>query len=462
MPVPVSAPVAASAPAADAAQPSMPGSVATRPIFAPMAPLRRAVAKVTVTPTAVGLLAVGAGGVKTSTVAEKGYTGNFTSTSTCAGIATVAPGTGAGPSLKETVTGVKAGSCAFTFSDKSKNKAVLNVTVTTTSLTLAGPLPSSHNAAVKITPPGTTSNIPLTSCASGCSVAVAAPVGNPTFGVVITDAGAHVLATHAAAASAILVGKANVVTITFVKTISSLVWGSIPSANAGTAFTPAKSVSLTAIDADGNTIVGTYAAKISVADSDATGATSLAINGGSAAGGLLKSTDALTLAYSGLAIVPATLTASSTGATTQHATFTPVLANIVYTGAKVSGNPEIDLYSNAPATPGFTATFTATQAGWTASPYSKPFTYTFAAIGGQANDCPNASNPAYAITPASGAAGTSFAVTASAQIQAAADPTPFAGECLMTIKGGGLKTQAVILTFTTSSIGVNGKHRPNK
>jgi len=69
------------------------------------------------------------------TVSENGYSGALTATSTCAGIATVSPASGTGPSALFTVTSVAAGTCMVTVKDANNQAAAVGVTVTTTSVT---------------------------------------------------------------------------------------------------------------------------------------------------------------------------------------------------------------------------------------------------------------------------------------------------------------------------------------
>ncbi|MBV8490671.1 MAG: hypothetical protein JO199_09090 [Candidatus Eremiobacteraeota bacterium] len=428
-----------------------------------MPPSRSHTSKITVSPSSLSILQTGSTGALVATVTEKSFAGSFTIANTCAGKATSSPATkGNGPSLKVTITGVKVGSCDFTFSDGT-NKASLPVTVTTTTLNLSGSLPSAKTADVKIGNTSTSVAMPACATSKGCSLAVAAPIGKDAFSVVVSDASKKTLATSQAQSSTIKSGVANVVTLTFLKTVASLSWGTIPSGASGTPFASGgKAVTLTAKDADGNAIDGSYASPITLADSDSSGATGFTING--ASGSALKaSTDALDLTYSGLAISPATLTASSTGVNAVKATFSPTVAAIVFTpGSGAISPPEVDLYSIVSGAygSGFKAQFTATQSGWTNSPFSQAFTYSFAAVKNQTNDCPTSTVPAYLmIAPAkSGDAGTAFAISASTQIQGAAYPGNYAGECTMTIAGGGGQTLQVLLTFTTSGIGINARH----
>jgi hypothetical protein len=235
---------------------------------------------------------------------------------------------------------------------------------------------------------------------------------------------------------------------TAVKTIG---FGKLPAATAGKAFAKPVPVTVTAKAANGKAITGAYAKPIKLVDSDKTGATVLLINGkpASAKVTLKSSTDKVTLKYTGLAIKPATLSATSKGAKTGKATFAPTLPNIVYAGPKVSTAAEIDLTSTTPATTGYSGAFTVTQAGWSGA-FKKPFTYAGSPISGFTNNCASS----YTITPGSGALGTAYTVSGKTGA--------VAGECALTFTGGAGKTLRVVLTFTTTSVGVNGKQATNQ
>jgi hypothetical protein len=232
--------------------------------------------------------------------------------------------------------------------------------------------------------------------------------------------------------------------------IKTLVWGKAPVGAAGTAIAGAK-LTLTAKGSNGKAITGTYPTPITLANSDKSGATTLLINGKAASkkNTVKKSTDKIALKYSGRAIAAVTFTASAKGVKKPaKATFTPTVAGIVYTGPLVSSAPEIDLTSSTPATTGYSGSFTATQAGFTA-PYPGAFAQSLSAVTGFTNNCATA----YTIAPASGAAGSSFTISGAAGAAA--------GECLLTLTGALGQTKAVLLTFTTTSVGVNGRHAPH-
>jgi hypothetical protein len=78
---------------------------------------------------------VGATYAQTTTVQEAGYTGILTLRSTtCPTIATISPGSGNGPTLVVTITGIAAGKCTATVSDSFNNTAQLQIGVTTSSV----------------------------------------------------------------------------------------------------------------------------------------------------------------------------------------------------------------------------------------------------------------------------------------------------------------------------------------
>jgi hypothetical protein len=84
-----------------------------------------------VSPSSLAVDGTGAINAQTLLVQESGYSGNFSESDTCAGIATLAPGNGPGPSLSEAVTGVGPGQCSATFSDAFAQVQHATITVTT-------------------------------------------------------------------------------------------------------------------------------------------------------------------------------------------------------------------------------------------------------------------------------------------------------------------------------------------
>ncbi|HVA32703.1 MAG TPA: hypothetical protein VNG31_01060, partial [Candidatus Baltobacteraceae bacterium] len=133
--------------------------------------------------------------------------------------------------------------------------------------------------------------------------------------------------------------------------IVKLAWGKVPAARAGATVTV--KLTLTAKAKNGKAIKGAYANPVSLADSDKSGATKLLINGKAASkkNRVKKSTDKISLRYTGLAISPATLTASAAKVKAAKATFSPSIGGIAYTCTSSSSqtcsttaaSPEIDL-----------------------------------------------------------------------------------------------------------------------
>jgi hypothetical protein len=137
--------------------------------------------------------------------------------------------------------------------------------------------------------------------------------------------GAKLLSTASGVSIGVVTGTANHLGVRLDGVPSTLAVTGLPAAAAGTAFSNPQSFSVTAKDADGNVIVGTYAVPVALGDSDTTGATTIATTGADnpPSGELLGSSDAATLAYNGVGIAPATIVAFATGAAPGFAMFAP-------------------------------------------------------------------------------------------------------------------------------------------
>jgi hypothetical protein len=402
---------------------------------------------------ALSLLGTGKESTQQVTVSEPGYKGAFAEKSTCAKIATAAPKSGKGPSLKVSVTGVDAGACAITFSDKAKHSAKLSIFDTTASiaLTQASISPASKSIVVTLTsvdgkPPSkdvvASVTEALPSCDSGCTVAAPqTPPGEDTFVSTIfdgTDGKGNKLAAGTSTLK-IVAAKHNSVAVTLAKIPAFLSLGALPTPPAGASFTTP--VQLTVLDADHHPIAGAYATSVTVTDSDTSPlaqGSSLTLNAGSPSRSvkLTKSTDTVELKYGGSAISPVTIAATATGVSEASVPFAPT-TKLVYSGPEnAAGAPEIDLYDSTAGQQGYEGSFTMSEAGW-----SKGFTYQ---LGGTNNDCKS-----FTVTPGSGS-GSTFTVAVAA--------SPTAGKCTMTVGGAsGTATVNVTLTYATSSIGVYGK-----
>lgn len=287
-------------------------------------------------------------------------------------------------------------------------------------------------------PASVTDNVTITSCP--CVVAgPSVPPGTDTFTLTTydnTNATGNAISTASPTLS-ITQGAANDNVITLEGIPHSFSVAAVPSVYAGTPFTSPQAFTVAVKDADGDTIAGSYANPVTITDSDTSSltlGTALAVNGGTGSTTVKStaSTDVITLNYGGLAIPPATITASASGATNGSATFAPYLGPIAYSGPLSGSSPEIDLYATSGT--GSSATFTATEIGWTNPPYNRAITATEAA------GCSS-------IATTSPSSGTSFVTTVAA--------SPAVGTCTMTLSDfSGGSTKNVTLTYTTSGLGV--------
>jgi virginiamycin B lyase len=160
-------------------------------------------------------------------------------------------------------------------------------------------------------------------CTTVCSGQIAAPIGSDTFAMILYDArnaAGHVLSTGTLTQT-IVQNQANSVNVTLDGVVAALQVGLDPATvNAGTPATVA--VTVNALDADGNVIVGpgVYVSvsgsplTVYLSDSDTSGATTLSKTSFGAP------TTGITLSYNGAAIANPTVTASATAATSGQAT----------------------------------------------------------------------------------------------------------------------------------------------
>jgi hypothetical protein len=105
--------------------------VTASPSPTPVPTATPAPAGVSLSPNALTFLATGAGSAQTVTASEPNYSGAFTAaTTTCASIASIAPGAGS----SFTVTPLGVGSCSFTITDAGLHAATLSIGVTATTV----------------------------------------------------------------------------------------------------------------------------------------------------------------------------------------------------------------------------------------------------------------------------------------------------------------------------------------
>jgi hypothetical protein len=204
--------------------------------------------------------------------------------------------------------------------------------------------------------------------------------------------------------------------------------GPLPNAKAGTPFAKPQFFRVKAFDAANQLIVGPYERPVRLRDNDTSGATAIATSGDDhpQPHELLGSDDIATLSYTGLAIRPATITATSKGVTSYSRAFAPELQPITITTTD-SLNPSyagVDLY--APSGAGSTGSFTASEAGWTGAPYDKSLTVT------TASGCSSIATLS--------ASGTSYTATVAG--------SPVAGTCTATVSDPLGQSQLVTLAYT--------------
>jgi hypothetical protein len=125
-------------------------------------------------------------------------------------------------------------------------------------------------------------------------------------------AGAKLLSTDAGVPVSATPGTANLLRLTLDGVPASIVLPGLAPADAGSGFFN-KAFSVSVLDADGFTIVGTYTTPITLSNSDATGITEVTTSGSDnpPARTLLSSADTPALSYSGQAVNAATITASA-------------------------------------------------------------------------------------------------------------------------------------------------------
>jgi hypothetical protein len=302
----------------------------------------------------------------------------------------------------------------------------------TKGMTMAFTGPTTMTQVVNLTP----SDPRCTGAPLTCTIAVTLLAGNYTVTIDAYNrapvggsipAGASLLSTAKNAAFTMVGGITNSIGVTLDGVPASFVVGVLPAGTAGTAFS-AQSFTVTAKDAGGDIITGTYEDAVTVSDSDTsslTQGTALAVNGGAAATSVLgtASSDAFTLAYGGLAITPATITASATGAANGTGTFTPALQPIVYSGPLNGSVPNVQFGVTA-------ASFSGSEAGWTNPPYSRLLTA-------------NAASGCSTIGSVAPVSGTAFTATRAG--------SPTIGSCTVSLADGA--GQSLGVTLTTPAIG---------
>ena len=175
---------------------------------------------------------------------------------------------------------------------------------------------------------GSSNCTPATGGGRTCSITVSAPVGADTFTEILyaSTTGTGAPLSQSTTSYTVVAGKSNVITMTLGGVVNSI---ALTLANPTPTLGVATSIALTVTikDASGATIIGSdpFTNPITLADSDASGATTLSKTT------LASPADAaaLTVAYTGAAIASATFNASATGVAAANitpATLTPAAA----------------------------------------------------------------------------------------------------------------------------------------
>lgn len=354
-------------------------------------------------------------------------------------------------------------------SPKYISPSTLSVTITLTNDNAGAVAPGS------ITGNPATTNIPAGSCAGGCTVpGPPSPPGSDTFTITTFDAtnGTGTALSTATATLAITAGTANSNPVTLNGIVASIAISGVPAANAFAAGTTNSStLSITASDADGNTITGTYSNAVTVSDPDtlsdgsSVAATTCPAQGteatvASSSVNLTSSTTTAKFCYNGIAENPVTLTSSAAGVTGVNAgtaSFQPLLSAPAYVAA--SGTPagvvdpvtgEIDLFATSGL--GSTGSANFAETGWTTAPFNQALT---AAASGTCSSGGPLSTFATLSTAAAVGATT---------ITATATGSPVAGLCSVTVSDGltantSDATGSLNVSYTTTTIPVNGHRR---
>ncbi|MDQ6942928.1 MAG: hypothetical protein M3169_10515 [Candidatus Eremiobacteraeota bacterium] len=353
---------------------------------------------------------------------------------------------------------------------------------------------STNSAAVKVTinsingnatlPPYVTPNpftaqLMATGASPNCTVSagtetctvnnVPAPVGsNVSYTIAVLDSSNRVL-SEVTVLENVLQGVVSNFNIALNGVVGALVLQNLP-ASALTAGVPSASQTFADVvrvnDPSGARIVGPDAfdagKTVTVTDNDTSGQTSLAGHPAAICSGALTCTlshgsDTVDLVYTGRAVAPSptdsfSVSAASSGVTTASMTVTINDSPIVVTGpisTDTTGDGNID---NGSPTIFFTslsgsATFTASELGWSNSPYNQFFGHNESTNGGSGVGSKKSCAGIATVTPASGTAVT-YTVTPVGP-----------GVCTVTITDGVGQASTLYVSVTGSQIIVNGKHR---
>ncbi len=309
------------------------------------------------------------------------------------------------------------------------------------------------STAIALTTTGANPPCSVSGTVETCTVTIPAPPGNVNYTFEIEDAAGNVLASTTQTLT-IVAGSSNPVAtpVTLSAMVKTVTLGTI-AVSAGVAATFPLSLGLD--DADTDAIAGSanVANPITLTDSDTSGATQLAVNGGTPASTVTVNapSDTIALIYSGAPVGPFSVAWSGMGITGGSAAMTGSIGAMVVSGTTVctasAGCVSTDVDFNAPSMlfeatgAASNQTLTISETGWSNPPFNHVFQY--------ALDPVTCSGPVVTISPASPPGGTSLVVTP-------VNP----GICKLTITDfAGGQSSIVWLSVTTSGLTANAKNR---
>ncbi len=191
-----------------------------------------------------------------------------------------------------------------------------------------------------------------------CTIALTLLAGSYTVSIDTYDkapaggnipAGANLLSTAKNAPFTMAGGITNTIGVTLDGVPASLLVSGLPNATVGVILA-ATAFDVTAKDADGNIITGTYLNPIALSTSDSSGATTIATSGSDRPpdGKLLSSSDVARLAYTGASIAPVAISAGVLGASVAHGVFAalPAITSLSATAGAIGAGPSETLTGN--------------------------------------------------------------------------------------------------------------------
>jgi hypothetical protein len=392
---------------------------------------------------------------------------------------TVAPPTAAPPDGALTTNGTNTAQLTIRFAAPGTTTANLQrspkfVSPSTSQITVTVNLVNGATPPAWVTPnPQTTALVVGTNCTLSvgtetCTIPVMAPPGTVNYTFAVGD-GTHTLATLTANET-LSQGTSNSLSVTLQGIASTVaVSGASIVANSNIG---SEVLTVDASDVDGNVIAppGNYNNPITLTDNDATGVTTLSVNGGAGAPSVVVNapSDVVALKYNGQAINNFTITATGTGIA-GGGTITSNVDDITFTGTTLDDAGEGGLNTDPNwgqqtlffATNSGAQTITGAELGFTGGIYNKTFIAdpgtTVSTTGGTCG------TGASAVASVSGTSPT-FTITAqnvgvcSIRFKESGTGYPIVQHAA-NVAGSPTHDGTFWVSVTSASIGINGEHR---